>query len=87
MINKVVQRIGEKDLIGRLKSLPNLLPIGDMFSGAGTFDKVVKVVFDTFARMFPNVMKDKDAFWQQLKAHNYYPWERTILCYVGCCCL
>ena len=63
MIELAATRLGEKALGDRLRCLPNTLSVGDMFSGAGTFDQVVHTVFRVLKNRFPKEMINTEEHW------------------------
>ena len=63
MIETAAARLGEKSLADRLRCLPKILRVADMFSGAGTFDKVVDTVCRVLKNRFPNEMAETEEHW------------------------
>lgn len=63
MIKTAIDRIGQKAFSDRIRSLPNHLSFADMFSGAGTFGKVVDVVIRVLKKQFPEEMSHKEVCW------------------------
>ena len=60
MIETAAARLGEKSLADRLRCLPKILRVANMFSGAGTFDKVVDTVCRVLKNRFPTEMAETD---------------------------
>jgi hypothetical protein len=63
MIETAAARLGEKSLADRLRCLPKTLRVADMFSGAGTFDKVVDTVCRVLKNRFPDEMAETKEHW------------------------
>ena len=63
MIEIAAGRLGEQPLADRLRCLPKTLSVGDMFSGAGTFDHVVDTVFRVLKKRFPKEMATTEEHW------------------------
>ena len=49
------------DVEGKVKSLPRCLKVGDFFSGAGTFYKIMEAISGAFKARFPNATEDLEA--------------------------
>ena len=49
------------DVEGKVKSLPRCLKVGDFFSGAGTFYKIMEAISGAFGTRFPEASKDLEA--------------------------
>ena len=61
MIQKII-RSGIYDLETKMRSMPRLLELGDFFTGAGSFLKVVEAAFDAIKTTLPlDVVEDLEA--------------------------
>ena len=63
MVNRAAERL--PSLPARLKSWPRKLHVADMFTGVGTFKKVMDAAFDALKNKFGDSLRDVEEGWGQ----------------------